>query len=63
MKKDLIVSKIEAPQDGSQYVFIAFTDPNEPKSSGGDVTGSSTSYPQSPFGKVVKHFHLPLQKI
>jgi hypothetical protein len=50
-KKDLIVSKIEAPQDGSQYVFIAFTDPNEPKSSGGDVTGGSTSYPQSPFGK------------
>jgi hypothetical protein len=35
MKKDFIVSKIEAPQDSSQYVFIAFTDPNEPKSSGG----------------------------
>jgi hypothetical protein len=35
MKKDFIVSKIEAPQDGSQYVFIAFTDPSEPKSSGG----------------------------
>ena len=42
MKKDFIVSKIEAPQDGSQYVFIAFTDPNEPKSSGGAG---------SPFGK------------
>ena len=47
MKKDFIVSKIEAPQDGSQYVFIAFTDPSEPKSSGGD----GSSYPQSPFGK------------
>src|SRR5918999_6505441 len=35
MKKDFIVSKIEALQDGSQYVFIAFTDPKEPKSSGG----------------------------
>ena len=35
MKKDFIVSKIEAPQDSSQYVFIAFTDPNEPKLSGG----------------------------
>jgi hypothetical protein len=35
MKKDFIVSKIEAPQDGSQYVFIGFIDPNEPKSSGG----------------------------
>jgi hypothetical protein len=42
MKKDFIVSKIEASQDGSQYVFIAFTDPNEPKSSGGAG---------SPFGK------------
>jgi hypothetical protein len=47
MKKDFIVSRIEAPQDGSQYVFIAFTDPNEPKSSG----GARNSYPQSPFGK------------
>jgi hypothetical protein len=35
MKKDFIVSKIEAPQDSSQYVFIGFTDPNEPKPSGG----------------------------
>ncbi|HZA69169.1 MAG TPA: hypothetical protein VE548_05660 [Nitrososphaeraceae archaeon] len=47
MKKDFIVSKIEVPQDGSQYVFIALTDPNEPKSS---VGGSGNSYP-SPFGK------------
>src|SRR5215218_7202623 len=47
MKKDFIISKIEAPQDGSQYVFIAFTDPNEPKSS----EGAGGSYPQSPFGK------------
>jgi hypothetical protein len=29
MKKDFIVSKIEAPQDGIQYVPVAFTDPNE----------------------------------
>jgi hypothetical protein len=48
MKKDSIVSKIEAPQDGSQYVLIAFTDPNEPKPSGGGGAGSG--YP-SPFGK------------
>ena len=46
LKRDFIVSKIEAPQDGSQYVFITFTDPNEVKS-----PGSGTSYPQSPFGK------------
>jgi hypothetical protein len=47
MKRDFIVSKIESPQDGSQYVFIEFTDPNEPKASG----GSGSSYPQSPFDK------------
>ena len=28
MKKDFIVSKIEAPLDGSYYVLVAFTDPN-----------------------------------
>jgi hypothetical protein len=28
MKKDFIVSKIEAPRDGSHYVLVAFTDPN-----------------------------------
>jgi hypothetical protein len=44
MKKDFIVTKIEAPQDSSQYVFIGFIDPNEPKSSGG--AGN-----RSPFGK------------
>ena len=48
MKKGFIVSKIEAPQDGSQCVFITFTDPNELRSSGG---GTGSSYPQSPFGK------------
>jgi hypothetical protein len=53
MKKDFIVSKIEAPQDSSQYVFIGFIDPNEPKSSG--EAGSLSV-------KVVKHYHLPLQK-
>ncbi|HKG86894.1 MAG TPA: hypothetical protein VKA95_01105 [Nitrososphaeraceae archaeon] len=50
MKKDFIVSKVESSQDGSQYVFITFTDPNEPKSSGGEA-GSGSRYPQSPFGK------------
>jgi hypothetical protein len=42
MKKDFIVSKIEASEDGSQYVLVAFTEPNEPESAG-------KSYPQSPF--------------
>jgi hypothetical protein len=49
MKKDFIVSKIEASQDGSQYVFVVFTDSNEAKSPGGN--GAGNSYPQSPFGK------------
>ena len=34
MKKDFIVSKIEAIQDGSQYVLVAFTDRNEPRLAG-----------------------------
>ena len=41
MKKDFIVSKIEAPQDGSPYVFVAFTDPNESKSTGKSGFGNS----------------------
>ena len=39
MKKDLIVSKIEAPQDGSQYVLVGFTDPNTLKPTGGGGNG------------------------
>jgi len=42
MKKDFIVSKIESSEDGSQYVLVTFTDPNEPESAG-------KSYPQSLF--------------
>jgi hypothetical protein len=60
MKKDFIISKIEAPQDGSQYVFITFIDPNEPMSSGGGGAGSG--YPQILSIKAVKQYHLPLQK-
>jgi hypothetical protein len=29
MKKDFVVSKIETPRDGNQYVLIVFTDQNE----------------------------------
>jgi hypothetical protein len=29
MKKDFIVARIEASQDGSPYVYISFTDPND----------------------------------
>ena len=38
MKKDFIVSKIEAPHDGSPYMFVTFADP--------DTKGGS---PQSSF--------------
>ena len=34
MKKDFTVSKIEAQEDGSSYVFVTFTDRNEPRSAG-----------------------------
>jgi hypothetical protein len=38
MKKDFIVSKIEAPKDSIHYVLVAFTDPNA-KSTGGGGSG------------------------
>jgi hypothetical protein len=39
MKKGFIVSKIEALQDGSHYVLVAFTDPNALKSTSGGGSG------------------------
>lgn len=48
MKKEFIVSKIEASQDGSPYVYISITDPNATKSSEGGDAGKNL--PQSPFG-------------
>ena len=60
MKKDFIVSKIEASQDGSQYVFIALL----------ILTNLSQQNKEEVEGvvykvllvKVVKQCHLPLQK-
>ena len=46
MKKDFIVSKIEAPQDGSQYVLVAFTDRNEPRSAGNSGELIPFTYPE-----------------
>jgi hypothetical protein len=43
MKKDFIVSKIEAPQDDSHYVLVAFTDPNA-KSTGGGGSGEAVPF-------------------
>jgi hypothetical protein len=34
LRKEFIVSKIEASQGRSSYVYVVFTDPNEPKSAG-----------------------------
>jgi hypothetical protein len=39
MENDFIVSKVEAPQDGSHYVLVAFADPNALKSNGGGGSG------------------------
>ena len=44
MKKDFIVSKIEASQDGSHYVLVAFTDPNAPKSTGEGGSGEALPF-------------------
>jgi hypothetical protein len=46
MKKDFIVSKIEAPQDGSHYVLVAFTDPNT-KSTGEGGSGEAIPFTSS----------------
>ena len=45
MKKDYIVSRIEASQDGAPYVYIAVSDPNDYKQAG--------EKQQNPFGSNV----------
>ena len=52
MKKDFIVSKIEASQDSGPYVYVAFADPNDYKS-------GSEKQQQNPFGKNVMAFTSP----
>src|ERR1051325_6703895 len=52
MKKDFIVSKIEASQDGGPYVYVAFADPNDYKS-------GSEKQQQNPFGTNVMAFTSP----
>jgi hypothetical protein len=48
MKKDFIVSKIEASSDGSPYVYISISDPNDKSSEGSAHAGRN--FIQSPFG-------------
>jgi hypothetical protein len=57
MKKDFIVSKIEASQDGSPYVYVAFADSNTPNSAA--AGGAGKGFPQSPFGIGVGAFTSP----
>ncbi len=49
MKKDFIVARIEAAQDGSPYVYVGFSDPNDYK----------TDKPMNPFGSNVMAFSSP----
>jgi hypothetical protein len=44
MKKDFIVSKIEAPQDGSHYVLVTYTDPNAIKLTGKGGSGEAVPF-------------------
>ena len=37
MKKDYVISRIEASQDGAPYVYIALSDPNDFKPSAGST--------------------------
>ena len=48
MKKDFIVSKIEASSDGSPDVYISIIASNDKSSEGAGDTGRN--FPQSPFG-------------
>lgn len=52
MKIDYIVSRIEASQDGSPYVYVTYSNPNEFKA-GAERT------PQGPFGPNMMAFTSP----
>ncbi|MFZ0895171.1 MAG: hypothetical protein WAZ77_11785, partial [Candidatus Nitrosopolaris sp.] len=51
MKKDFIISKIEASQDGAPYIYITFSDSNDYKSGG--------ERQQNPFGPNMMAFTSP----
>ena len=51
MKKDFVISRIEASQDGAPYVYIALNDPNDFK------PGSERQ--QNPFGPNMMAFTSP----
>ena len=49
MKKDYIISKIEASQDGSPYVYVSLIDSGTSNAQTAG-RGSGRTFPQSPFG-------------
>jgi hypothetical protein len=51
MKKECVVSRIEASQDGSPYVYVTFSDPNDYK--------PGAERPQNPFGMNMMAFTSP----
>src|SRR5215471_15319808 len=52
MKKEFVVSRIEATQDGGPYVYVAFNDPTEYRAGGARLQ-------QNPFGANVMAFTSP----
>ena len=52
MKKEFVVSRIEATQDGGPYVYVAFNDPTEYRAGGERLQ-------QNPFGANVMAFTSP----
>ena len=53
MKFDFVVSRIEASQDGSPYVYVTYANPNEFKA------GADRSPPFNPFGANMMAFTSP----
>jgi len=51
MKKDCLISRIEASQDGSPYVYVTFADPSDYK--------PGAEKPQNPFGPNMMAFTSP----
>ena len=51
MKKECVISRIEASQDGSPYVYVTFSDPNDYK--------PGAEKPQNPFGMNMMAFTSP----
>jgi hypothetical protein len=51
MKKECIISRIEASQDGSPYVYVTFSDPNDYK--------PGAEKPLNPFGMNMMAFTSP----